>query len=107
VRFEIILAPNAIRQFRALPASVRSGVRDAMERHLRYEPTKASKSRIKRLRGLERPQYRLRVDEVRVFYDVTEAIVEVLAIVSKAAAQTWLDKEATPSPPGGTRGNEG
>jgi len=41
-----------------------------------HEPTKASKTRIKRLRGLSRPQYRLRVgDDVRVFYDVIEEIV--------------------------------
>ena len=39
-------------------------------------------------------QYRLRVDEIRVFYDVTETTVEVLAIVGKAEAQAWLDQEA-------------
>jgi len=60
---------------------------------------KVSKSRIERLRGLERPQYRLRVDEVRVFYDVTETAVEVLAIISKAKAQEWLNEKATPRPP--------
>jgi len=30
-------------------------VRDALERHLRHEPTRVSKSRIKRLRGLSQP----------------------------------------------------
>ena len=78
-------------------------MRDAIERHLRHEPTKVSRTRIKRLRGLQRPQYRLRVDEVRVFYDVTKTAVEILAIVSKAKAQDWLDKKATrgtPSSPG-------
>jgi mRNA interferase RelE/StbE len=74
---------------------------------LRHEPTKVSKSRIKRLRGLERPQYRLRVDEVRVFYDVTETAVEVLAIVSKAEAQKWLDTKATPSASSGSGEGEG
>jgi mRNA-degrading endonuclease RelE of RelBE toxin-antitoxin system len=37
-----------------------------------------------------RPQYRLRVDDVRVFYDVVGTQVEILAIVSKSEAQTWL-----------------
>jgi mRNA-degrading endonuclease RelE of RelBE toxin-antitoxin system len=46
-----------------------------------------SKSRIKRLRGLSRPQYRLRIGEVRVFYDVARNTVEVLAIVSKSEAE--------------------
>ncbi len=61
--------------------------------HLRHEPTKTSKTRIKRLRGLSRPQYRLRVgDDIRVFYDVTEDTVEVLAIVPKSEANEWLER---------------
>jgi mRNA-degrading endonuclease RelE of RelBE toxin-antitoxin system len=51
-----------------------------------------SKSRIKRLRGVTRPQYRLRVDEIRVFYDVVGTDVEVLAIVAKSEAEQWLEK---------------
>ena len=54
-----------------------------------------------------RPQYRLRVDEIRVFYDVTETAVEVLAIVTKAEAQAWLDAEATPGSPGGAGEGQG
>jgi mRNA interferase RelE/StbE len=65
-------------------------VRDAIEQHLRYEPQKTSKSRIKRLRGLSRPQYRLRVGEIRVFYDVFKQAVEILAIVPKSNAAAWL-----------------
>jgi mRNA-degrading endonuclease RelE of RelBE toxin-antitoxin system len=55
----------------------------AIDLHLRHEPRKVSKSRIKRLRGLSRPQFRLRMGEIRVFYDVSETSVEVLAIVAK------------------------
>jgi mRNA-degrading endonuclease RelE of RelBE toxin-antitoxin system len=105
--FEIVLAPGAVEELRSLPGDVRSGVRDAIELHLRHEPTKVSRSRIKRLRGLERPQYRLRVGEVRVFYDVTESAVEVLAIISKAAAQAWLDEKGLAAPPGGPGGSKG
>jgi mRNA-degrading endonuclease RelE of RelBE toxin-antitoxin system len=97
MRYEVTLAPNAVKAYKALPAHIRSGVRDALERHLRHEPTKVSKSRIKRLRGLSRPQFRLRVDEILVFYDVTQTTVEVLAIVDKAEAQAWLDQEAEPA----------
>ena len=96
MRREIVLAPGAVSSFRRLVAHVRAGVREAIERHLRFEPTKVSKSRIKRLRGLSRPQYRLRVDDIRVFHDVTETTVEVLAIVSKTEAQAWLEREGTP-----------
>jgi mRNA interferase RelE/StbE len=92
MRYEIILAPEAIEDLRRLRANIRSAVRDALETHLRYTPTKTSKSRIKRLRGLSRPQFRLRVGDVRVFYDVTEAAVEILAIVPKSQAATWLEQ---------------
>ena len=65
-------------------------VKEALETHLRHEPTKTGRSRIKRLRGIARPQYRLRVEEVRVFYDVSGSTVEVLAIVPKPEAEAWL-----------------
>ena len=90
MRYEIELAPEAERDFNRLKAHVRAVVKDAIEAHLRHEPMKTSKSRIKRLRGVSKPQYRLRVDEVRVFYDVSGHTVEVLAIVNKADADAWL-----------------
>jgi mRNA-degrading endonuclease RelE of RelBE toxin-antitoxin system len=95
MRFEIVLAPQAVEALRALPARHRAEVRSALETHLRHEPKKVSKSRIKRLRGLAKPQYRLRVGETRVFYDVRDQI-EVLAIVAKRQAQGWLEEEGTP-----------
>ena len=67
-------------------------MRDALERHLRYEPDKETRSSIKRLRGFVRPQYRLRVGDFRVFYDVLENLVEILAIVAKAQADEWLQE---------------
>ena len=90
MRYEIILAPEAANDFRRLKAHSRAEVRDAHERHLRHEPTKTSRSRIKRLRGLSRPQCRLRVGEIRIFYDVSSGSVEVLAIVAKSQAEAWL-----------------
>jgi len=92
MRYEIVLAPEALEDLRYLDAPVRPEVRDAIETHLRYEPMKVSKSRIKRLRGLSRPQYRLRVGDVRVFYDVSEKAVEVLGIVPKSSVDEWLKK---------------
>ena len=88
--FAIVLAPEAVEDLSGLTANVRATVRTALETHLRHEPEKTSRSRIKRLRGLLRPQYRLRVGEVRVFYDVFGTTVEVLAIVAKSEAESWL-----------------
>ena len=53
VRYDVLVAPDAGKQLAALPAHGRSEVRDGIELHLRFEPTKLSKSRIKRLQGLE------------------------------------------------------
>jgi mRNA interferase RelE/StbE len=94
--FDIVLAPEAVEDLRGLAANARATVRAALETHLRHEPEKASRSRIKRLRGLLRPQYRLRAGEIRVFYDVSGTTVEVLAIVAKSEAQLWLAQFADP-----------
>ena len=95
--FEIVLAPEAVEDLKRLKANVRADIRAALETHLRHEPKKASRSRIKRLRGLRKPQYRLRVGEVRIFYDVTETTVEVLAMVAKLEADSWLAQFAQPA----------
>ncbi|MCX5917123.1 MAG: type II toxin-antitoxin system RelE/ParE family toxin [Deltaproteobacteria bacterium] len=92
MRYEIILSPEAMDDLGDLRADIRAVARDAIEEHLRHEPGKTSKSRIKRLRGLSRPQYRLRVGGMRIFYDVTGNTVEVLAIVPKDEAEEWLEK---------------
>jgi mRNA-degrading endonuclease RelE of RelBE toxin-antitoxin system len=92
MRYEIILSPEAVEDLKQLDAHIRGKVKDLIEVHLRYEPIKTSKSRIKRLQGLRHPQYRLRIDEIRVFYDVEESRVEILAIISKSEATEWLEK---------------
>jgi len=90
MKYEIIFAPEAIRDLKRLTARNRSIVRDAIAKYLRVEPDKVSKSRIKRLQGIRRPQYRLRVGDIRVFYDLVEMDVEILAIVEKPDAAAWL-----------------
>jgi mRNA-degrading endonuclease RelE of RelBE toxin-antitoxin system len=96
MRYEIILAPEAVEDLRKLKANERTAVKEALETHLRHEPTKTSRGRIKRLRGIARPQYRLRVEDIRVFYDVSRSNVEVLAIVPKAEAESWLAQFGSP-----------
>ena len=91
--YDIIIAPEAVADLRRLTARERAEVRDAMETHLLHEPKKLSKSRIKRLRGLSYPQYRLRVADVRVFYDITDTEVQVLAVIAKSDTDAWLAQE--------------
>jgi len=90
MRHEIIFAPDADEALRKIRAYDRVAVLEAIERHLRHEPTRASKSRIKVLRDLRHPRYRLRIGDLRVFYDVAPGQVEIVALVTKAEAAEWL-----------------
>ena len=45
---------------------------------------------------MRRPQYRLRIDDVRVLYDVLDERVEILAIVEKSKVNEWLKRVGKP-----------
>lgn len=94
--YEIVFTDTALAHYRHLDTRWRTAVKEAIHAHLRHEPTKISKSRIKRLREIRQPEYRLRVDDYRVFYDVDTASnrVAVLAIVPKQDADKWLQEFA-------------
>jgi hypothetical protein len=71
-------------------------------RSLRNEPkfSAASEAVLRatlEFRGrLRRPQYGLRVGDIRVFYDLSGTTVEVLAIVAKSEAESWLAQFGNP-----------
>jgi hypothetical protein len=56
---------------------------------------------------LSRPHFRLRADDIRVFYDGTNEAIEVLAIVPKAEAATWLAQEGSAESGGSLGEGEG
>jgi mRNA interferase RelE/StbE len=93
MKYTILLAPQAIRDLKRLSAHYRAEILDAIEIYLRHQPKRLSKSRIKKLRGLSQPQYRLRIGELRIFYDVLGDRVEILAIIRKTDANKWLEEE--------------
>lgn len=88
--YRVVLTENAIEEFNSLDARWRAMVGDAIRLYLTHEPTKQSRSRIKRLRDLRHPQFRLMVGEVRVFYDVRGTDVVIIAIMSKEKTIQWL-----------------
>ena len=90
MRHQIIFAPEALEDLKRLGKADARMILDAIEIHLRHAPELVSKSRIKRLRGLRSPQYRLRIDEWRVFYDVAEGEVQIRGAVKKSDATDWL-----------------
>ena len=96
--YAVVVAESAEQQFKKLDARWRSVLKKAMHEHLETAPAKESKSRIKRLRGLRQPQYRLRVGEMRVFYDINEPEnrVEVLGFVKKPETIQWLKDHGVP-----------
>ena len=67
-------------------------VADGMEKHLGTEPIKESKSRIKRLRGISDPDYRLRIGDYRVFYNVTGGRVDVLRVMHKDDTHEYYEE---------------
>ena len=93
MKHRILLAQQALRDLRRLRAHDGPTVISAIAKHLMYEQRRTSKSRIKRLRGLAKPEYRLRIGDIRVFYDVARGEVHVLAFISKADADRWLAEE--------------
>ena len=95
--YEITLKRSAVADLDALRKYDATRIANAMERHLLHEPTKESKSRIKRLRGISNPDYRLRVGGYRVFYvvDADALKVDVLRVMHKDQTQQYY-KELGP-----------
>ena len=65
-------------------------MKNAIERYLRHTPTAISRSRIKKLRGLRQPKDQLRVQDVRVYYEVEQASVQMLGVIAKSDTHRWL-----------------
>ena len=73
-------------------------VLDAIVLHLSHEPTRVSKSRIKRMVQPFWSQYRLRIDEFRVYYDVdlNARAVNLLRVLTKDTESTQTTQEQSP-----------
>jgi prevent-host-death family protein len=69
------------------PGAAKRGNHHSEEDRRQHRP---SAKKQERLRGLRQPQYRLRVGEIRILHDVTGTTVQVLAIVTKLEADSWL-----------------
>lgn len=93
----IILKPSAVGDLDRLSKYDAVMVADGMERFLNDWPTRESRSRIKRLKGISNPDFRLRLGEYRVFYnvDAMERRVDVLRILHKDETAAYY-KERRP-----------
>jgi mRNA interferase RelE/StbE len=88
--YKIVYAREAADELRALRSFDKKKILEGIELHLRHEPTKVSRSRIKRMAEPFWSQYRLRMDDFRVYYDVDDedAKVTILRILEKGIAET-------------------
>lgn len=93
-RYEVFLKPSAVDDLDGLRKYDATQIADAIETCLTHEPAKVSKSRIKRLRGVSNPDYRLRVGDYRVFYNVDEDLhrVEVLRVMHKDQTKSYYEE---------------
>lgn len=93
--YEIVITENAFEELRTLSAYHRSIVLEAIGLHLKDQPTAESRSRIKKLIQPAVSEYRLRVDEFRVYYDVIadDLRVVVLHIIRKGRNVTLREDE--------------
>ena len=98
MKHEIVLTDTAKEHYHGLDARARSLIKKGLRDHLTHESMKLSRSRIKRLREMEHPEYRLRLDPYRVFYDVSDQVVVVLAIVPKDRTAEWLEQYGVNAP---------
>ena len=92
--YEIFLKPTAIKDMDRLSRFDAVTVSDVMEECLGDKPAKESKSRIKRLKGISDPDYRLRAGNYRIFYSIDETSrrVNVLRVLRKDETQEYYEE---------------
>src|SRR5271166_1536767 len=88
--YQIRYANEAVEDIRRMRKFDQRKVLEGIEIHLTHQPKFLSKSRIKAMSQPFWSQYRLRVDEFRVYYDVDDdnCVVNVLRVLMKMTDQT-------------------
>jgi mRNA interferase RelE/StbE len=90
MRYAVRYSRDALVALKRLRPFDRSAILNQIDRVLTANPTLESKARIKRLRERAPTQYRLRVGDFRVFYDVDEQTVKIALILSKTEVEEEL-----------------
>jgi mRNA interferase RelE/StbE len=88
--YEIRYAVEAVDDLHVMRLFDRRQVMDGIELHLRHQPTFLSKSRIKAMVQPFWSQYRLRIGDFRIYYDVNDddQVVNVLRVLIKTTSET-------------------
>jgi mRNA interferase RelE/StbE len=80
MEYEIVITTAADDDLAALSVFDRNTILDAIELHLTYQPKQESRSRIKKLVQPAISEYRLRVGDFRVYYDVIDDDLRVIVL---------------------------
>ncbi len=88
--YDIDYAAEASVDIRALRVFDQRKILDGIEAHLTYQPKAVSRSRIKAMVQPFWSQFRLRIEEFRVYYDVDDEhrLVHVLRVLKKSTETT-------------------
>ncbi len=89
--FAIEYSEESLNQLRNLRAFDRSAILSQIRQVLSTSPTKTSKARVKSLRQPAPTEYRLKVGEFRIFYDIVDDIVYIRQILSKSDSAAYLE----------------
>ena len=93
--YRIEYSPDSEDHLSMLTARQRATVLDEVDRQLRHQPTVRTKNR-KPLRPNLLAPWELRIDNIRVFYNVEEEpeqVVHIRAVGIKIHSQLWIGKE--------------
>jgi len=88
--YEIRYSKESLEQLKKLRAHDRTEIFDRIKQFLTTDPTTTSKARIKRLRQPAPTEYRLRVRDFRVYYDVDQQAVYIVQVLSKEDSISYL-----------------
>ncbi len=89
--FAIEYSEESLNQLRELRAFERSAILGQIRQVLSTSPMQTRKARVKRLRQPAPTEYRLKVGEYRIFYDIVEDIVDIRQILSKTDSVPYLE----------------
>ncbi len=89
-RFEIERKQAVAKDLRQIDQADQKKIFSAILKYPEHIPDEPHGTRIKKMEHIEQPQYRLRVGDYRVFYDVEGKRVVILGIVHKKKAEKWL-----------------
>ena len=88
--YEIEYTGSAIAHLQVLTARQRTIVRNGVRRHLATEPLRETRNR-KLLRPNIMASWELRLGDLRVYFEVTESVVSVLAVGVKDRERVRID----------------